>query len=236
LRGKTGSNHIDSERCKPGSGGRCSGVERSEESLRDLAGVLEKISRRLGSLEYVRVAVIYLAWAIWVVTLGFAALITALFNLPFSIYIAYLIASLVFMAFYVQSRLPRMLKLIAELERIYSVEAGAVPVSPGLYILIWGLSFIAIPLMGFLLGDAGYSTGLLVALGAGNTAMYILAKRCYRVLMKRELALSVAFFAAAALNYPVALVEPGASWFFASMSILLLYLLIALSLILKAFK
>jgi len=211
-------------------------VESREESLSDLAGVLEKISRRLGSLEYVRVAVIYLAWAIWVVTLGFAALVTALFNLPLSLYTAYLFASFAFMAFYVQSRLPRVLKLIAELEKIYSVEAGAAPVSPRLYFVIWGLSFTAIPLLGAILGEPGYSTSLLIALGIGNTAMYILVKHRYRILMKRELVLSAMFFVAAALNYLVALVEPDVAWAFTSMSILLLYLLIALSLILKAFK
>jgi len=235
LRGRTSSSHIDAEHCKSGIQG-CFSVESREEGLRDLAGVLEKISRRLGSLEYVRVAVIYLAWAIWVVTVGFAALITILLNLHFSAFIAYLIASLIFVAFYAQSRLPRALRLIAELEKIYSVEAGATAVSPGLYFAIWGLSFTAIPILGAVLGEPGYSTGLLVALGLGNTAMYILVKHYYGVLMKRELALSASFFAAAILNYFIALIEPGVSWAFASMSILLLYLLIALSLILKAFK
>ena len=206
--------------------------------LEELLDLLKRISKRIGSLEYVNFTTIYIGWCIWLSTVMLVGLIINILGVSYWVFLAYLVVSFILAIIYVNVRLPKALRLLRELSTIEGMRVRRdvdkrVERVTG---LVWAASFLFMPVLGILYGNLGVSTGLLLALGTGNLVIYLMLWRYYNIVLRGAIYLTLLLFIFAGLNVLLSMIKPGYEWTFTTISILFVYLLLAMYTLLLAFK
>lgn len=221
-------------------------MSNEREEFRELHELLIKINKRLYTIRFVAYSTTYLGWCIWLTTLILVSIFINILQLPLWVYFAYFIPSLIITIIVSNAKLPSMLMFIEELAKSTIIrEEGSetklsrinsVKIVDKLINSIWITGFIIMGILFFLYGDLGGSTGLLIALGLGNLAIYLCFWIFYRIELRGGLILSTLLLVSAGLNTLLSMLKPGYEWFFAITIVILIYLLLALYLIVIAFK
>jgi len=204
--------------------------------MRKLYELLVRIENRLKLMETIKFTSIYIGWCIWLSTILLYGFIIGVLDLPYWLFFIYFIPSFVATIVLTILKLPRLFKVLDAI-----LEASGVQLDSEERRRIgkrafytWNMSFTLVFILGYLYGNLGASTGLLLALGIGNLAYSIVYWRYYRLI--GGVVLSILLFVFAGLNILLSSIKPGYEWFFTTLSILFIYLLFAMYLLILPFK
>ncbi len=213
-------------------------TESSEEEIRELIGVLRRISENLLSRYFLIFGLIYLGWGIWSILILITYITVLTYGLSWTIYYIVLLVSIVLTAILVNYKLPQMVgSLIIIRSRPRKTRWKTSKYISLIEIGGWFIGFTAMFILAPLWDLMGLAIGLLIALGTGNLSLYIgLWLRSGKVYVG-GIILALSFYVSAVIVAYISLYNNSVDYWLYSISItILLYLLFAIYNLLLALK